>query len=303
MTDDEAPLLSREDVRQLERLSLASLQAIGAGIVGHREGPGRGSGAEFVDYRRYAAGDDLRRIDWHVYARLRELLVRTAPREARVWLSLLLDTSASMDDGEPNKLHYGRRLAALLGAVALLRADAVRLHVLSDGDAVAGAKLDAIGMLSVLETEARRLPAGRTTRLASSIRRAREADEPPEIAVLISDGLVPPDDLAEALAELGRAGRSTAMLHVLDPAERAAGEAGNVQLRDRETGQEMQLAITEQVQERYAERYERLRSQTEDLCRRNGIAYTAAPTTTEPLELLLASARIGVVVAANQMRE
>lgn len=295
---DECTLLSREDVRQLERLSLDSLDAIGAGLVGRRAGPQRGTGVDFADYRRYTPGDDIRRIDWHAYGRLGELFVKTAPWEAHVWLSVLLDTSQSMDSGEPNKLHYARRLAALLGTVALLRADAVQVQVLSDGEAVAGGPLDAAGMLGMLELEVKRLPAGRTTELESSVRRARAAGYRAELAVLISDVLVGPDDLVAALSELARVSRFAVLIHILDPSERAAGPNGSVELRDRETGRSMRATITEQTRVRYAERYERFRTETVETCRRAGVRYLAAPTTVDPLELLVASAHRGAILRA-----
>src|ERR1700742_4179811 len=99
----EPPLLSNDDVRRLERLSIASLDAIEAGMTGQREGPARtAAGLEFAEHRRYTPGDDLRRIDWNAYGRLRELLIKNSPSESRIWLSLMIDASRSMDSGEPN---------------------------------------------------------------------------------------------------------------------------------------------------------------------------------------------------------
>src|ERR1700744_6244899 len=167
------PLLDTSDVRQLERLSIASLSAIEAGFTGQREGPARTvAGLEFAEHRRYAPGDDLRRLDWSAYGRLRELLVKTAPSESRIWMSLLVDASRSMDAGEPNKLWYARRLAALLGTIALLRSDSVQVHMLADGRSIAGGRLDAAGMLSALAAEIARLPGGTPTELARSIARS-----------------------------------------------------------------------------------------------------------------------------------
>ena len=158
------------------------------------------AGLEFAEHRRYTPGDDLRRIDWSAYGRLRELLVKTAPSESRMWMSLMIDASRSMDSGEPNKLWYARRLAALLGTIALLRSDSVRVHVLSDGGSVAGGRLDAAGMLSVLAQEIARLPGGTRTELARSVARSRTAGQRTELSVLISDCLVPFADLEGALA-------------------------------------------------------------------------------------------------------
>jgi len=293
------PLLTRDDVRRLERLSLVSLEAIAAGLIGHREGDGRGVGVEFADYRRYTPGDDLRQIDWNVYGRLRELLVKTSPREARVWLSVLLDTSRSMDTGQPNKLRYGRRLATLLGTVALLKADCVQVHVLSDGGAVAGGRLDAAAMMKLLSVEVERLPQGRTTDLESSIRAARAGGDEPELAVLITDGMVPPDDLAAALSELARYSRGTALVHVVDPTGQPPVPAGDFDLRDAETGETLRVVVTEEVRRRYEARDREFRARIERHCRRTGVHYVAAPTSVNPLELLLDAAHTGMLVRAT----
>jgi uncharacterized protein (DUF58 family) len=295
----EPPLLSRDDVRQLERLSLVSLGAIAAGLIGQREGAGRGQGVEFADYRRYTPGDDVRRIDWNVYARLRELLVKTSPQEARVWLSVLLDTSRSMDYGQPNKLRYGRRLATLLGTVALLRSDRVQVQVLSDGGAIAGGQLDAASMLRLLSVEVERLPEGRTTDLARSIRAARAGAEDPELAVLITDAMVPPDDLSAAVSEFARFSRAAALVHVVDPADEVALPIGDVELRDLETAQALRVVITDEVRRGYEDRYREFGARVQAQCRADGINYVAATTSVDPLELLLDMARSATLIGVT----
>jgi uncharacterized protein (DUF58 family) len=285
-------LLDRGDIAALERLSLESLEAILAGLVGEREASGRTLGFEFADYRPYIPGDDVRRIDWNIYARLHELHVRTSPQEASLYLSVLLDASRSMDSGEPNKLFYGRRLAALLGAVALLRDDAVEVHTLADGASEDSGSFDSgSDVLGAMVDELERLPAGRSTDLQESIRRAATSGWQPEIAVLISDGLVPREELAAAALELARSARSATFVQVSDPAGRVADWAGSTLLLDSETGQRIDATITPEVQQRYAERYVRLSAEIARQCRANGVRYVKADTSVDPLEFLIARAR------------
>jgi uncharacterized protein (DUF58 family) len=297
--DVEQPLLTREDVRQLERFSLDTLEAINVGLVGQREGASRGEGVEFADYRPYTPGDDLRRIDWHVFARQHELVVKMAPGESRASLSVMLDASRSMDLGEPNKLRYGRRLTALLGTVALLRSDAIQVQVLSDGNAVAGGQLDAPGMLAALAFEVAQLPSGRTTQLERSVRRARISSARQELAVLISDCLTPPDDLNGALRELGQSATAATLLHVLDPTEASPALRGSVELQDRETGQRLVATMTDELVHRYLEHYREFLEATQAACRANGIHYVPASTSVDPLELLVESGRRGVMMQAR----
>ncbi len=292
------PLLDGADLQVLERLSVASLDAIVAGLVGQREGPGQTAGFEFADYRRYTPGDDVRRIDWNIYARLRELHVRTAPQEASLALSVLLDASRSMDAGEPNKLRFGRRLTALLAAVALLRSDAVEIHTLSDGDSVSSGSFDAgAGVLGAMVEQLERLPSGRSTDLEMSIRRSRRSGWEPEAAVLISDGLVAADDLAAAVAALAGSARTATFVHVGDPTQTAgAWQEGSTVLVDSETGRRLEVTITPQVQALYAASYARLSAQIEQQCRAHAVRYVKADASIDPLEFLLAAARVETLV-------
>lgn len=285
-------LLDREDIQALERLSLESLDALVAGLVGQREGPGRSDGVEFAGYRRYTPGDDVRRIDWNIYERLRELHVRTSPQEATVWLSVLIDASRSMGAGERDKLRYASRLAALLGAVALLHADAVEIHALSDGDSVLLGSFDSGGgELDALVDELERLPPGRTTDLAHSIRRSGRSGSEPEMMVLISDALVASDALAEALEELARAARAATLVHVVDPGGGVGDLGGSTLLLDSESGRRIDATITAEVQAQYAARYARWCERVREQCRAHGVGYVSAPSTIDPLAVLLGAAR------------
>jgi len=204
-----------------------------------------------------------------------------------------------MDFGAPNKLRYGRRLAALLGVVALLHADTVQVHTLYDGDAFTGGLQDARGMLGLLVDELERLPGGATTRLAASVRRARDQGAEAEMAVLISDALVDDDELEVALRELRRGAGSAALVHVIDPAEALAGELGSVELLDRETRRRLELTVTEEVRDRYAAHAARFRENVARACRATGVHYVAASTSADALELLLESARSELLLRAR----
>jgi uncharacterized protein (DUF58 family) len=285
------PLITSDDIRALERLMLDSLDALLGGMGSRQGSPGRTGGFEFADYRRYTEGDDVRRIDWSVYARLRELHVRTPPQETRLALAILLDASASMDSGEPSKLHCAQRLATLLGATALMRADTVQVHTLYDGNAVTGGLHATSGMLGPLVHELSEIPSGRTTDLASSVRRARDQGADAEMAVLISDALTPLTQLGAALRELAREARSAVLLHIVDETDATAGPIGPATPVDRESGHRLELDVTEDTRLRYAERYARFREEVERSCRAERVRYVEVLTSVDALTLLLENAR------------
>ena len=88
-------------LRQLERLLLLMRSPVRGGLKGGRRSVKRGQSVEFADYREYTLGDDLRQLDWNVYARLEKLFVKLFVEEEDVTVTLLLDASASMATGQP----------------------------------------------------------------------------------------------------------------------------------------------------------------------------------------------------------
>ena len=118
-------------LRQLERLLLIMRSPVRGGLKGGRRSVKRGQSVEFADYRDYALGDDLRQLDWNVYARLEKLFVKLFVEEEDVTVTLLLDASASMASGRPEKLLFAKRAAAALGYIGLASEDRVAVSALS----------------------------------------------------------------------------------------------------------------------------------------------------------------------------
>ena len=125
------PLLDAEFLNKLEQLELVSRKIFVGRMKGERKSKRRGSSVEFADHRSYTVGDDLRHIDWNVYARLDKLFLKLFLEEEDLHFYTLLDTSLSMDFGEPTKLHYGKQVAAALSFIGLVNHDRVMLDAFS----------------------------------------------------------------------------------------------------------------------------------------------------------------------------
>jgi uncharacterized protein (DUF58 family) len=296
-----APLLSGEELRQLQRLRLASLDAVLRGLIGQPVGAAGARGLEFAEYRPYTPGDDLRRIDANVFARLHQAVVKTSPAERDIGLSLLLDGSRSMGaEGSVPRVH-GDRLAALLGAVALLRGDRVELAVLADGAALDAAPLSGPRMISALLEALTELPRGVRTDLAGAIRAHRRVGAPIEIAALVTDALVAPDALEEAVAELARMARAAVVVHVVERVPAAlAGGSGTVELLDRETGERMVVEVTDRVRAAYATRADELADRVAAVCASHGVAYARASVQESPLDQIVALAGTGELMERSR---
>jgi uncharacterized protein (DUF58 family) len=290
-------------MRQLERLSIVHLGAVLAGISGERARQSGERGAEFADYRPYTPGDDLRRVDWNIYARLGEAFVKTAPSEGHISIALLIDASRSMDGEEdsarPTKFRHAQRLAAMLGVIALLRADAAEVHVLADGESWAAGRLSSPRAVVPLIEELSTLRRGIRTDLPASIRAYRSRHADAEVAVLLTDGLVDRESLRDALAELRHSAGTATLVHVVDDSERAVGFRGAVELRDRETGERMLVDVTTALSERYAASFERLAEQARAVAASVDVGYLRAPTSIAPLELLAEAARGAELIASE----
>src|SRR5260221_10185618 len=95
--------LDAATLQRLDNLAVITRKAMATGRPGRRRSPLAGSSMEFSDYRRYAPGDDFRRIDWRAYARLERLFLRVFEAEENITVTVLIDCSDSMQHGTPAK--------------------------------------------------------------------------------------------------------------------------------------------------------------------------------------------------------
>src|SRR5947199_7752184 len=107
-------LLDPAFMARLDQLDVMSRKLLAGKLKGERRSKRRGQSVEFADYRNYTIGDDLRFIDWNIYARLDKLFLKLFLEEEDLSLYILLDTSASTNYGTPNKSHYIKQVAAAL---------------------------------------------------------------------------------------------------------------------------------------------------------------------------------------------
>jgi uncharacterized protein (DUF58 family) len=260
-------------LRRLARLGLAVRRDRTGQSAGHRRSPARGSSVEFADFRTYTLGDDLRRVDWNVYARLGRLFLRLYHDDQNATLHLLLDVSPSMDwgDDETNKLRWAKRLAGALGYVALSGLDRVTIAPVAAG--VVGRPSGFSGAQSALRLFAYlgSLPvAEEVTDLDRAL--GRYGARPPGPIVLISD-LLCPNAGREGLRRLAAAGNDVAVVHVLAPSEEEPEVRGDLRLVDRETGEAREVTVDEALLDRYRAGVAAWREEVRAACHERGIGY------------------------------
>src|SRR5919205_247156 len=124
--------LDAQILQRLDNLALLTRKSMATGRPGRRRSPLAGSSMEFSDYRRYAPGDDFRRIDWRAYARLERLFLRVFEAEENITVTILIDCSTSMHHGTPAKSDLAIALAAALAYIANKCEDSIIIGALTD---------------------------------------------------------------------------------------------------------------------------------------------------------------------------
>ena len=296
-------LLGADTMRRLDRLDLLSRKVFSGRLPGERRSKKRGRSVEFEDYRAYAPGDDLRHIDWNVFARLDRLFIKIFLDEEDLGLHLVLDLSASMDAGEPNKLVFCQRLAMALGYLGLVHNNRVsvtafgRDHLQRLGECrgrrnvqrLARFLLDAPGDHAT-PTVASAPGAGAD--FTSAMRTISATSAGKGVLVLMSDFLLHEgyEDGLRLLA--GPRGWDIDCMQVLapgeiDPARAAAGAvAGDLKLTDAETGADAEVTITAALLTRYKQSLEKYCNDLAAYCAARDMTHLLVRTDT-PIETLL----------------
>jgi uncharacterized protein (DUF58 family) len=256
-----------------------------------------GEGTDFLDYRAYVPGDDLRRVDWMVYGRLRQLFVRLHESPRQLSVTVLVDSSRSMGFGEPIKLLHAQRLACALGFVALRGGD--RVYAASFADALqsppAGPFVGRRGLPGLVRVLQRLQPAG-SSNLLGAVQQFRSTGSPRRGLVIVLSDFLNVGDAERALTNLLGAGARLLAVQVLDPLDRGAGLSGTVRLRDSESGRMVDVRVDRSVLADYREQFERQRGQLESFCWRQGQHYLLAETGSNYLELVCNALRSGGVL-------
>jgi uncharacterized protein (DUF58 family) len=274
-------LFDESFMRRLERLSLIAQRVRAGRGQGERRSTRRGSSVEFADYRNYTPGDDLRRLDWRIYARLERPFLKLFEEEEEQTVHFVLDASASMDwpeeDHDSNKWNFGRRLAAALGYIALANGDRLTVsHLGQTGHDTWGPQRGR-GHIHTLLRHLSALTAGGPTDLNVALRNLALARHRPGLLFLITD-FFSPAGYERGLAALGNAGYELNVLHLLSPDEIDPPLSGDLRLRDVETGLDQDITINPTMRRLYRERFEVWRSTIERYCFSRDINYITLST-------------------------
>lgn len=252
----------------------------GTRLLGRRLDRRWAGGSEFVGHSDYTCGDDFRYVDWHLCARIDELMTRQFRGSEDRSVHLLVDTSAGMQLGQPAKFDVARRLAGALGYLALAGLD--RVEAVGFADRIT-AQLTPVRGLASLAKLLRFLdqlpPCSAPVRMRHAIDAFTRNRPHRGLAILISD-LFDPEGFEAAVDRLVLHGFQPYLLQVVDDREAEPDFAGSVQLMDVVHGQMRRVYLEEIDLVNYRRVFAEFRAGCRSYCARRGIGITQTRTGT-----------------------
>jgi uncharacterized protein (DUF58 family) len=283
----------------MEPLEPAVLAAIGdlefvaraivdGSVSGLHRSPFHGYSAEFSQFRQYRPGDDLKYVDWKLFARTDRLYTKQYRETTNLSAQIVLDVSASMafqGHGPVSKLDYGRLIAAALSYALLSQGDAAGLTAYAERiHTYVPPRAGTSQTRRLLVSLARVVPAGATA-TAAAIRRAIDLLDRRGLVIVISDLYDESDALDRELRRAARIGHDVALFHILARDEVDLGTSGPIEFEDMETGATL---VAEIARERYAAAVEAFIGRWRARCTSLGIDFTQLFTDTPPSSALRA---------------
>lgn len=288
MPDNDARMsfpLDAEVLHKLDSVALVTRRPMATGRPGRRRSPQAGSSMEFADYRRYAPGDDFRRIDWRAYARLERLFLRVFEAEENITVTVLIDCSDSMSHGTPSKAALANSLAAALSYIALKCEDRVILGALTDKLANfrrVGSGKNAIWTVGEF---LQRLPRSGSTDLNRALYDLGRVVNSPGLTIVISDFLAP-GGYQTGLRAVRQLRQEVALLHILSPDELEPDIQGDWRLRDSEGSGSVEVSISPNILHAYRERLAAFTQELAAFAHSHAMTYSLIPSDTAIIDVV-----------------
>lgn len=280
-------IIDEDFIAMLEGHDLCIKNLMNGLFGGNRRSRAYGSSAEFADYREYVAGDELKRVDWNLYARFKKLYLKLFVDERQLHHRIYFDTSASMDWGTPSKAYTALRLGAALGFLAVQAMDRVTFYRISGETChdISGTVIGkdafyrAADQLETLTFEGR-------TKLGKAINNANETGAIGGISVLISDFLTD-DSWQEAVDLMIQKRREVHLVQVLSRDEISPEILGKFTLRDPENREmDYRANFSKANLKAYREAYDYHQQELRSFCASRGVGLVTV-CTDESIEQML----------------
>src|SRR3954447_6826834 len=243
-------LLDPGFMARLDQLDVMSRKLLAGKMKGERRSKRRGQSVEFADYRNYVIGDDLRFIDWNIYARLDRPFLKLFLEEEDLSLYILLDVSKSCDYGNPQKAIYLKRVAAALGYIGLVNYNRVTIAAMADGIvADTGGLRGRRRVAQMLDFIGKIVPTG-PSNMAEACKRFALAHRHKGVCVVLSD-FFDKGGYENGLRYVAGGKYDLFAVQVLSPQEIEPDLQGDLKLRDMEDDDLAEVSITQPLIKQY----------------------------------------------------
>jgi uncharacterized protein (DUF58 family) len=237
-------LIKPEVLATLSNLELIARTVVDGALVGLHRSPFFGFSQEFAEYRQYVEGDDLRFVDWNVYARTDRTYIKRFLGETNSHLMLLLDASASMGfgSGSVSKFRYAQMLAASLAYLASHQHDAVGTLIFDEEIRDFRAPSSRSGQLHAIIHGLDAAQPARRTNLTRPFERFRDHVARRGLVAVISDFYCDPEAMLQAVRPLAFQGQDVVLMQLLDPFELRPEVTDSTLFEDMETGEAIEVS-------------------------------------------------------------
>jgi uncharacterized protein (DUF58 family) len=285
-------LFDDEFLKKLEYLNIISKRLFSGAMKAERRTRKRGTGLEFADYRAYVAGDDFRHLDWKAYLRLNRLILKLFEEEEDLPIYFFVDSSQSMNYGNPSKLDYARRVAAALCYIGLSNLDRVNVISYSDRIKTELPPQRGKGRIFKVFRFLTDITSGGETNAKESFKMYCTETRRRGLAVVISD-FFEPNGFQAGLDILRHFRHDIFVLHIASHEELEPPLKGELLLVDSESQAAREITITPSLLSAYKAEFERYCEGVESYCGKYQLGYVRTVTDFPFDELVLKVFRQG----------
>ena len=282
-------LLTPQFLKQLDPFYIRANHAFRGKFRGERRSLNRGTGMEFADYRSYEPGDDLRHVDWNIYARLDRPFIKLFHTDEDLSLVLLIDKSHSMEFGAPTKLTCAKQIAAALGYIALAHADSVALYTCAQRLSPTLPPTTGKSQFPRLTKALNAIRASGQTKLTECLKQLSIYQQRAGMVVILSDFL-DPGGYADGFKLLSGHGFSLTAIHLISPEEidpqihlENTSTDRDWLVEDAETGETKTITINAETLAQYRDQQQAFCDNLQRFCTDQGIGYAQLKSDT-PVE-------------------
>lgn len=271
MPTSQQDLLSPQLLARLERMELVSRKVFRGRMKGERRSKRKGQSVEFADFRNYVPGDDLRFVDWNLYARLDKLFIKLFLEEEDLHVYFVIDSSPSMGFGDPTKFFACQQVAAALAFVGLCRGDRIKIEFLGETNKSSPVLRgrSQFGRMTEFIQEAE---PDQMFNFTDAMKRFCLKNTGRGIVVLLSD-LMDKSGYEPALRLLVGQQMDVFVLHMLSPEEIDPDLTGDLKLVDCEDQDEAEISVSKVLLNRYKSTLNAFVDQARKFSAQRGMTY------------------------------